>query len=89
MENLKVVIIQADLAWESPQENREYFSKKINEIGEPVDLIILPEMFSTGFTMNPSHVAESMGGETILWMQRLAKEKDSAITGSLIIKEKN
>ena len=87
MEDLKVAIIQAELAWENPQQNRHYFSDKIDAISEHVDLIILPEMFSTGFTMNPYVVAESMHGETILWMQKLAKNKDSAITGSLIIKE--
>jgi len=87
MEDLKTVVIQANLAWENPQQNRHYFSKKIDAISERVDLIILPEMFSTGFTMNPYLVAESMRGETILWMRKLAKDKDSAITGSLIIKE--
>ncbi len=87
MEDLKIAIVQADLAWENPQQNRSNFSQKIEAISEHVDLIILPEMFSTGFTMNPYEVAESMDGETILWMQKLAKEKDSAITGSLIIKE--
>jgi len=89
MENLKIVMIQANLAWEAPLKNRDYFSKKIDAISESVDLIILPEMFSTGFTMNPNNVAEFMDGETILWMQELAKSKNSAITGSLIIKENN
>jgi len=87
MKDLKTAIIQADLTWEDPQQNRRYFSEKLDAISDQVDLIILPEMFSTGFTMNPYEVAESMDGETILWMTKLAKEKDSAITGSLIIKE--
>ncbi len=55
---------------------------------EEVDLIVLPEMFSSGFTMNPKAVAETMNGETIAWLQHLAKAKDCAITGSLVI-EKN
>lgn len=54
---------------------------------EEVDLIVLPEMFSSGFTMNPKAVAETMNGETIAWLQHLAKAKDCAITGSLVIEE--
>ncbi len=87
MKDLKVALIQANLAWENPQQNRVYFSNKIDTISESIDLIVLPEMFSSGFTMNPINAAESMDGETILWMQRVAKEKNTAITGSLIIRE--
>jgi predicted amidohydrolase len=54
---------------------------------EDVDLIVLPEMFASGFTMNPKAVAETMQGETISWLQHLAKAKDCAITGSLVIEE--
>ena len=54
---------------------------------EEVDLIVLPEMFSSGFTMNPKAVAETMTGETIAWLQHLAQAKDCAITGSLVIEE--
>lgn len=86
---MKIALIQSSLFWESPSANRNYFEEKINAIAEKVDLIVLPEMFSAGFTMNPSVVAETMKGDTILWMQSLAKAKKSAITGSLIIKENN
>lgn len=86
---LKVALIQADLAWENPVENRKRFQKKIESISETVDVIILPEMFTTGFTMNASSVAELMNGETILWMQKIAKEKQTALTGSIIISEEN
>jgi predicted amidohydrolase len=55
--------------------NRTYFEAEINTISGAVDLIVLPEMFSTGFTMNPSAIAETMQGETVLWMQSLAKAK--------------
>ncbi len=84
---MKVALIQSSLSWENPKANRNHFEEKINAISEKVDLIVLPEMFSTGFTMNPSVVAETMQGETILWMQSLAKAKNTAITGSLVIKE--
>jgi len=86
---MKIALIQSSLFWENPIANRNYFEEKINTITEKVDLIVLPEMFTTGFTMNPSAVAETMQGETVLWLQSLAKAKNSAITGSLIIKEKD
>ena len=84
---MKVALIQSPLAWENPLLNRNYFEEKINSIAGSVDLIVLPEMFSTGFTMNPAEVFETMEGKTILWLQSLAKAKNSAITGSLVIKE--
>ena len=86
---MKISIIQSSLFWENPTANRNYFDKKINAITEKVDLIVLPEMFTTGFTMNPSSVAETMKGETVLWLQSLAKAKNSAITGSIVITENN
>ena len=86
---MKVALIQSSLFWENPAANRNYFEEKINTIAEKVDLIVLPEMFTTGFTMNPSTVGETMQGETISWLQSLAKSKNSAITGSLIIEENN
>lgn len=84
---MKVALIQSSLFWENPKANRNYFEEKINAINEKVDLIVLPEMFSAGFTMNPEIVFEKMEGETIQWLQTLAKAKNSAITGSLVIKE--
>ncbi len=86
---LKITIIQSELVWENSAQNRQVFLEKIKSISEVVDLIILPEMFTTGFTMNPEKVAETMDGETIHWLKYLAKEKNTAITGSLIIKEGN
>jgi predicted amidohydrolase len=86
---MKIALIQSPLVWENPTANRNYFEEKINAITEKVDLIVLPEMFTTGFTMNPAAVFETMEGETIQWLQLVAKVKKSAITGSLIIKEKN
>ncbi|MFE3867592.1 amidohydrolase [Flavobacterium sp. LS2P90] len=86
---MKVTLIQSPLIWESPKENRNYFEVKINSISENMDLIILPEMFTTGFTMNSLNVAETMQGETITWLKALAKSKKSAITGSLVIEENN
>ena len=84
---MKIALIQSSLFWENPKANRNHFEVKINAVTENVDLIVLPEMFSTGFTMNPETVAETMQGETIQWLQSLAKTKKIAITGSLIIQE--
>ena len=84
---MKIALVQAPLLWENPKQNRNYFEEKINSISETIDLIVLPEMFTSGFTMNPKSVAESMQGETVSWLQVLAKAKNSAITGSLVIEE--
>lgn len=85
---MKVALLQAPLTWENPQANRKYFEEKINAVQQEIDLIVLPEMFTTGFTMNPKDVAESMGGETISKLKDWARNKNAAITGSLIIAEK-
>lgn len=86
---MKIALIQSSLFWENPKQNRNYFEEKINTIDDDIDLIVLPEMFTSGFTMTPGNVAETMQGETIEWLQSLAKAKNSAITGSLIIEENN
>ncbi len=84
---MKVALIQLPLVWEDPKSNRVNIEQKINAIESETDLIVLPEMFTTGFTMQPERVAQTMNGETIQWMQSLAKAKNVAITGSLIIVE--
>jgi predicted amidohydrolase len=84
---MKIALIQSNLVWESPKDNLTNFETKINEINAPFDLIVLPEMFPTGFTMNASKMAETMQGEIVLWMQTLAKNKNCAVAGSLIISE--
>ena len=86
---MQVILIQAPLIWENPKANRNYFGAKINSITSAVDLIVLPEMFTSGFTMSPENVAETMQGETITWLKALAKAKKSAVTGSIVIKENN
>jgi predicted amidohydrolase len=84
---MKIALLQTALSWENPKENRLNLEEKIHSISEVVDLIVLPEMFTSGFTMHPQNCAETMQGATISWLQSLAKEKNSAITGSLIIEE--
>lgn len=86
---MKVALIQAELFWENPETNRNHFAEMIKSIAEPVDLIVLPEMFTTGFTMNPSAVAEPMDGETVSWMKTIAEKSQSAVCGSVVIKEQD
>lgn len=88
-EELKIALIQTTLEWENPESNRNHFQEKIAAFKEQVDVIILPEMFTTGFTMNAAPFAERMEGETIVWMKKMAQLKNAAITGSVIIKENN
>lgn len=84
---MKIALIQSSLYWEAISQNRNNFEEKTTQINPEVNLIVLPEMFSTGFTMNASEMAENMNGETISWMQSIAKQRNCAITGSLIITE--
>ena len=86
-EILNIALVQTELTWENPEKNRADLAEKINAIVDPVDLIVLPEMFPTGFTMNPAHVAETMEGKSISWMKALAVKKQAAITGSMPIRE--
>ncbi len=87
MKDLKVTIIQSTLHWENKEKNLEMFSQKITAITEPTDLIVLPEMFNTGFTMNAKTFAEQMSGKTRQWMRDRSKEKNCVVTGSIIIAE--
>jgi predicted amidohydrolase len=87
MSDLKITIIQTELHWENISRNLEMFSKKISSIREATDLIILPEMFTTGFTMNAKTCAEELAGKTFDWLRSTAKEKNCVITGSVIIRE--
>lgn len=86
---MNVALLQTDLVWENPLENRKNFAQQINSIDNDVDLIVLPEMFTSGFTMSPELVAESMDGITINWLKAIAKTKNCAVTGSLVITENN
>ena len=86
---LNVVGIQADLVWENPTENLTFFEEKINMLSKNTDLVVLPEMFTTGFTMQPENIAEKMDGNTVSWMQKMASENEIALCGSLVIREDN
>lgn len=87
MNPLRISLIQSDLVWEDPKSNRDQFEEKINRLDE-TDLIILPEMFTTGFSMASDKLSEKMEGESIQWMRRMAETSGAVICGSLIIEEK-
>jgi omega-amidase len=89
MEHLYVTLIQSDLAWEDKTTNLRRFEEKINAIKEKTEIVILPEMFSTGFSMRPKELAETMEGPTIEWMKRVSNSKKIILAGSVIIKEGN
>lgn len=86
---MNIVGIQDDLFWENPMKNLACFEEKINEIPKNTDLVVLPEMFTTGFTMNPENVAQKMDGISVSWMVKMATENQFAITGSLVISHEN
>jgi omega-amidase len=88
MQSLRVSTIQADLKWEDTQANLHHFDTFIQANTQEVDLIVLPEMFSTGFTMQPQHVAHH-APQAIDWMRTKAAEKQAVITGSIVVEEKN
>lgn len=89
MQDLTVTIIQSDLVWENVAANLAQFEQKINDINQPTDLILLPEMFTTGFTMESEKFAETIDGRTMQWMAQMAQNTKAVIAGSIIIKEKN
>ena len=86
MEKLSVTLIQTSLAWENADANITNFNKLVSAV-DKTDLIVLPEMFTTGFTMQPAKNAESIDGKGLQWMKQKAAEKNCVITGSICVEE--
>ena len=84
---LTITVLQTNLYWENKTANLQMLEQKINSIKEKTEIVVLPEMFSTGFSMNPEILAETMEGETMQWMKRIAAAKKIILTGSIIIKD--
>lgn len=84
---MKVTLVQTDLKWENSTGNLILFADRIENIPLPTDLIVLPELFTTGFTMNVSSVAEGMSGDSVKWMKKMARSMNACITGSILINE--
>jgi len=87
MQDLKITLFQNDLHWHQPDANLAMFEEKIWANSNDTDIIVLPEMFTTGFTMDAAELAEPMRTRTFKWMQLQAKQTGSAIFGSYIVKE--
>jgi len=87
-DQLRISIIQTNTIWKNTSRNLLEIEKKINQTPKKTDLIILPEMFTTGFVMQPQGVAQAMDGLVVKWMKKISKEKNFAICGSVAIEEK-
>ena len=84
---LNVSLLQVNLSWENKTENLQRLTEKIERLPDTTDLIVLPEMFTTGFTMNAQVLAEPVNGPTLRWLKKMAADKQAAITGSYIVTE--
>ena len=87
MENLTITLIQASLFWEERQKNLDHFRRLIEGISEPTDLILLPEVFNHGFSINPEHCAEPIEGPSMQFLREMAMTKKAAVAATLLIHE--
>lgn len=86
MKDMKIVILQTDIYWANPKKNLECAEEMLKKYAE-VDLFVLPEMFSTGFCTQPQGIAEPVESESLVWMKRVAAERNCAIAGSVAIED--
>jgi predicted amidohydrolase len=86
-ESLYITIIQPDIIWEDKANNLDYYLELIDNIKGTKEIVVLPEMFSTGFSMAPERLGERMDGETVSWMREVAAKHRIILTGSLIIED--
>lgn len=86
-EFLNIAVFQLDLVWENSEANRARIDELLQDINANTDIVFLPEMFTTGFSMNVSELAETMEGETVQWMKNRSSEHQLALCGTLIIQE--
>ena len=84
---MKICLVQADNYWESIGDNLEYFDRLSKGIPMGTDLVVLPELFSTGFSMTGEQISEPMDGKAVQWMRELSKERDCLVAGSVLISE--
>lgn len=84
---LNITLLQSDIVWEDKEANLKYYQTAIENVSDRKEVVVLPEMFSTGFSMNTAALAETMDGPTVDWMKNISKEYHCILTGSLIIEE--
>lgn len=87
MSDLKITLVQADIIWEDPAANRDYYQELLQPLKGKQHVVVLPEMFTTGFSMATEKLAEKMDGPTVEWMKEMARSLRTIITGSLIIED--
>jgi len=87
MKDINISLVQTALIWQQAKANCDHLSQMLSEHNQKTDLIVLPEMFNSGFTLDATKVSETMSGETINWMKQIAQTHDAAVTGSLVIRE--
>jgi omega-amidase len=87
MKDLTISLVQTELIWQQAEANCEHITKMLIDENSQSDLIILPEMFNSGFTLDATKVAESMTGDTVAWMKQLSADQNAAVTGSLVIRD--
>ncbi len=85
--DLRITTVQSYLHWENIDANLDMFSEQLQNLRGQTDLVILPEMFTTGFSMSPEKLAETMQGKTMLWLKEQAARLNAVVTGSFIAKE--
>lgn len=84
---LNIALVQSSLVWEHPEENRNRLSLILDQMDSEVDVIVLPEMFTTGFTMSPANMSHEEGEKSVQWMMDSAKRKNAALVGSMVFYE--
>jgi omega-amidase len=87
MQDLKITYLQSNIYWGDPDRNRICFDEKIKRINDPVDLIVLPEMFTTAFPVDPHQFSEKIDGVTVQWMKEIASAHKTDICGSILLEE--
>jgi omega-amidase len=86
MQNLKIALIQTEIHWENIDKNISMFSRKLDKLIEKIDLVVFPELFTTGFTMNVEENSESMNGKAVSFLKKYSKKLNAGISGSIIVK---
>ncbi len=89
MNDLTVALVQTELYWERIEQNLDHFGKLLKPLKNKADLILLPEMFTTGFSMNPADLAEEMNGTAVSWLKARADELGCVVAGSIMVRENN
>jgi predicted amidohydrolase len=84
---LKISIVQSKIIWQDVQQNLDWFEGKLESIVGATDLIVLPEMFTTGFSMENSKLAEAPGGKAMQWMHRMAEKYNAVVVGSIMMND--